>query len=101
MKYQSTKTNIVDCSRNARGTSQFSKWVKENFYGKFAVAVTPIDTDGNFSIEPLKNRGYEFSGSGRDHVERGLLFGKKVWFKIFDSEDEAFAEESILTETGI
>lgn len=101
MKYQSTKTNIIDCSRKARGTSQFSAWVKQNFDGKFLVSVEPIDTDGKFSIDPLKNRGYTFSGAGVDHVERGLLAGKKTWFKAFDDEDSAILEETALIEDGI
>ena len=101
MKYQINKIDVIDCSRRARGTSQFSTWVKTNYDGKFALAVQPIDTDGNFSIDPLKKRGYEFSGAGTDRIERGLLFGEKVWFKIFDSEDQAFDEETLLTETGI
>lgn len=101
MKYQITKIDVIDCSRSARGESQFAKWVRANYDGKFALAVQPIDTDGNFSIDPLKKRGYEFSGAGGDHIERGLLFGKKVWFKLFDSEDQALAEEALLTETGI
>lgn len=101
MKYQNTKTNIIDCSRKARGTSQFAAWVKQNFDGKFLVSVEPIDIDGNFSIDPLKTRGYTFSGAGADHVERGLLAGKKTWFKSFDNEESAIAEEIALTEDGI
>lgn len=99
--YQSALTDIIDASRKSNGTSLFSGWVRQNYYGKFIVSVRPIDSNGNFSVDPLKNRGYEFSGAGTDQIDRGLLVGKKCWFRAFDTLEEAEAEEIAITETGI
>ncbi len=98
---QSSKTNTISCERKSKGTSQFSKWVAEKFGNKFVVVTSAIDVDGNFQTEPLKARGYEFSGAGIDHVERKLLVGDKMWFKAFETEEEALTEEEILCEVGI
>lgn len=62
---------------------------------------SPYDVAGQFTHEPLKNRGYEFSGAGSDHIERELLVGKKNWFRAFDAEQDAEDEITTLTETGI
>lgn len=99
--YQLSKTNVIEADRHSKNGSQFAEWVKTNFPGKYLVSVNPVDSEGVFSFQPLKNRGYQFSGAGSDHIERGLLVGKKMWFKSFDSEDIANAEVDILTETGI
>lgn len=80
---------------------QPSKWVRENYAGKFIVATSAIDANGGFSVEPLKARWYEFSGAGPDAVERRLLVGQKMWFKAFDSWNAADAEAETLCETGI
>jgi hypothetical protein len=99
--YQITKTSIIDASRRAKGTSQFSQWVRDNYNGKFIVSVAPFTTDGTFNHEPLKNRGYTFSGAGSDKTEMGLLVGKNMWFRAFGTMDEADAEVELLTETGV
>lgn len=99
--YQITKTNIVSADRHARGTSPFANWVRQQYAGKFLVSVLPFDVEGHFNHTPLKLRGYEFSGAGSDHIERGLLAGKKTWFRVFDTESEAEAESDLLTDTGI
>lgn len=99
--FQSSKTNMIDAGRKGKGTSQFSKWVRENYEGKFIVMTSAVDTEGNFSNELLKSRGYEFSGAGADHVERKLLVGDKMWFKAFDSEEAADSEIEVLCEVGI
>lgn len=100
-KYQITKTDVIYADRHTRGTSAFSRWVRTHYAGKFIVSVTPFDVDGHFVYEPLKLRGYEFTGAGSDTIERGLLAGKKCWFRPFDSETTAVAEILALTETGI
>jgi hypothetical protein len=99
--YQITKTNLISADRHGRGTSAFSAWVRKHYAGKFIVAVSPYDVAGQFTHEPLKNRGYEFSGAGSDHIERELLVGKKNWFRAFDAEQDAEDEITTLTETGI
>lgn len=100
-KYQFSKIEIISADRHTRGTSAFSQWVRKNYAGKFIVSVSPFDIEGKFNHEPLKNRGYEFSGSGADAIERGLLAGKKRWFMVFDSADSAEAEIDTICETGI
>lgn len=100
-RYQSTKVKVVNAARPAKGTSQFAQWVRDNYNDKYFVAVDPYDVDGQFAHEPLKNRGYEFAGAGADHVERGLLVGRKAWFKAFETEAEAEAEAEVLTDNGI
>lgn len=99
--YQITKTNLISADRHSRGTSTFSKWVRENYAGKFIVSVSPFDSNGQLNHEPLKLRGYEFSGAGTDRIERGLLAGKNTWFRVFDTEQSADEEITTLTETGI
>lgn len=99
--FQNSKTNMIDADRKGRGTSQFAKWVREHYEGKFIVTTSAIDTEGNFPNELLKSRGYEFSGAGADHVERKLLVGDKMWFKVFDSEEAADSEIAALCEVGI
>lgn len=100
MRYQTSKIQIIATERPGKGKSAFAAWVRENHPNKYIVSVLPFDTDGNFAHEPLKARGYEFSGAGKDHIEKGLLVGKKHWFKIFETEDEADMEVELL-EAGI
>lgn len=99
--YQITKTNLISADRHSGKTSAFSKWVQANYAGQFIVSVSPFDSNGQFNHEPLKLRGYAFSGAGADHIERGLLAGKKTWFRAFDTEQSADDEITLLTETGI
>lgn len=99
--YQITNAHVISADRHSRGTSPFSNWVRENYAGKFIVSVKPFDSNGQFNHEPLKLRGYEFSGAGTHATERGLLAGKKTWFRVFATEQSASEEITLLTETGI
>jgi len=85
--YQNTKTNVLDANRSQRS-------LEGRFTNQFLVVVNPIDTDGNFAFEPLKNRGYEFGGKNMSVVG-------KMWFKTFDSEEAADSEIEVLCEVGI
>lgn len=82
VKYQSSKISIIDANRNKRS-------LEGKFSNQYLVAVSPIDSEGNFNHEPLKSRGYIFGG------KNASIIGK-MWVKPFDSIDDAEIESDVL-----
>lgn len=99
--YQITKTRILDAKRYQKSKSIMGEWWRKNYENKFVVSTSPVDVDGNFDTETLKNRGYAYTGAGSDALERKIAFGEKKWFRAFETEAEAEDEVTALTETGI
>jgi hypothetical protein len=90
-RYQFSKAGFGRMSRLRKETP--AKFGFDGHENDFMVYVTPIDVDGNFSIEPLKNRGYIYKQSA--------IFANKVWIKFFATQAAAEAEIDALCETGI